>query len=54
MKRLRECLMGMIPENAIPSGDIVGYHLIVTPVQDIMGTILLHHQIPAHSIILDG
>lgn len=46
--------MGKPPENAAPSGDIVGYHLTVTPGQDIMGTVLLCHQTPAPSIILDG
>lgn len=54
MKKLRQCFMGMPPGNAIPSGDIIGYHLIVTLGQDIMGTFLLHHQTPAPSIILDG
>lgn len=44
----------MPPENAVPSGDIVGYHLTVTPGQDIMRTVPLHHQIRALSIILDG
>lgn len=54
MKRLRECFMGMPAGNAIPSGAIVGYHPAVGPGQDIMGTVPLHHQTPAPSIILDG
>lgn len=49
-----ECFMGMPPGNAIPSGDIIGYHLTVTLGQDIMGTVPLCHQTPAPSIILDG
>lgn len=54
MKRLRECFMGMPARNVIPLGDIVGYHLTATLGQDTMGTVLLHHQTPATSIILDG
>lgn len=54
MKGLRECFMGMPAGNTIPLGDIVGYHLTVTPGQNIMGTVPLHHQSPAPSIILDG
>lgn len=54
MKRLRECFMGMPPGNAIPSSDILGYHLTVTLGQDIIGKVLLRHQPPTPSIILEG
>lgn len=54
MKGLRERFMGMSPGNAIPSGGILGYHLTVTLGQDIIGTVLLRHQHPASSIILEG
>lgn len=54
MKRLRECFIGMPPRNAIPSGDSIRHHLTVTLDQNIMGTVLLCHQTPAPSTILDG